>query len=513
MPLGSIINMQAAPSFGAGLGAGFGQGLAQTSEKMVNQKLNELLQQKQLAMQHAEWYDQGEAIAKLRTKDPEQRKTIAATIGAVGPENWMKMEEMYGEQNLQGMLSETTKPSLGSGMASKTPQDQKYQNIPGITAPGMEMGAGGQGTMPQRRAPTIEQQEMLQATNNQAKNTQLMANNVAPNIQGLPKTGQAMPTTELEVQPEAQPEEDILKPTTLKYVTEPEEDFNKRIQGLPLKQQKEARAARAKQQALEIQKINATTKERALKGVEKERIVKRAEEKTKDLRENVSAIRQTLINRKNDLAQQREAVQRGNFGPLSLPHLATIFGLKESAGTDAKQLAAAVKNSVYDKLKTITGIKNVFLEQITMGAFPEIGSTKEGNLIAVDEAEMSIELDEALANSFDRVSEKYEDDPKYGYLPPKAIKEVYQGAEKEAKEIAKKYNIKIQEDRESQISDNALMNLERQPIKTPLTQRRSDAVVKKAENDLKRSFGKMPKQEQVLQYASQNSPTGGVLQN
>jgi hypothetical protein len=180
-----------APSSGYLLGQGLGQGFANVSEKMVNQKLNEMLQQKQLAMQHAEWYNQGTAIAKMRTSNPEQRKTIAETIGAVGPENWMKMEEMFGEENLQGMLSETTQPSA-AGMASKTSktsQVQQYQNIPGITAPGMEMGAGGQGTMPQRRAPTIEQQEMLQATNNQAKNTQLMANNVAPNIQGLPKTG------------------------------------------------------------------------------------------------------------------------------------------------------------------------------------------------------------------------------------------------------------------------------------------------------------------------------------
>ena len=47
------------------------------------------------------------------------------------------------------------------------------------------------------------------------------------------------------------------------------------------------------------------------------------------------------------------------------------------------------------------------------------------------------------------------------------------------------------------------MNLERQPIKTPLTQRRSDAIVLKAESDLKRATGKTPTKEQVLQYASQ----------
>ena len=61
MPLGSIINMQAAPSFGAGLGAGFGQGIAQTSQMMVNDKLNQMLEQRHLATQHAEMAKQGTA--------------------------------------------------------------------------------------------------------------------------------------------------------------------------------------------------------------------------------------------------------------------------------------------------------------------------------------------------------------------------------------------------------------------------------------------------------------------
>lgn len=495
-------------------GQGLGQGISNVSTAMVNQKLNEMLETKQLAKQYAERYRQGEQIAKFEP-NKEKRTMIRDTIAAIGPDMYFKLQDHLGTANMENLIS----GGFGAGQPTPEPTGmpqgrqmgtQAYDYAPEgpMTATGQGMGQNQPTAAPALRTPTIQQQEMLNAQQAQAANTELMANNVAPNIMGIPKSQKAQaagPQPQAAgPQPQAGSQEEEQAKNWLRDSSE--QEFNQALQSVPQKQrqgyrnyrlalQKEKREAGAQAETIGLKK-------RTLEGVEKERIISRADAKTKDLRELVSAISPTLINRKSDLEQQRDAIQRGNFGPLSLPHLATIFGLPESAGTDAKQLSAAVKNSVYDKLKTITGVKNVFLEQITMQAFPQIGSTKEGNLIAVDEAMMSIELDEVLVDSFNRINEKYENDPKYGYLPDKAIKEVYDGAKKEAVQIADKYKIKIQEDRESQVSDNSLMNLDRQPIKTPLTQRRSNAIVMKAETDLKRSI-KNPTKEQVLQYAGQ----------
>lgn len=162
MPLGQIINMEQAPSFGAGLGAGMGQGIGQASTMMVNQKLNQMLDQKKLATQHAEWYNQGEAIAKARisrldkskyTKDQleEKKNNIRDFITVAGPDTYMKFEEMFGENALDQMMNSTGGASKAPGMASKSPQEAQSQNILGITMPGMESQAGGQATTPDIR--------------------------------------------------------------------------------------------------------------------------------------------------------------------------------------------------------------------------------------------------------------------------------------------------------------------------------------------------------------------------
>ena len=195
MPLGSIINMQPAPStpsFGAELGRGFGAGIAQTSEKMVNAKLNNLLAEKQLARQHDEWHKQGVAIASFE-KDPSKRQKIIEAVTIMGQDSYFKLQDYLGEEGLNSMLSETAQ----SGQASKAPQARQSQatayDYPaeGPMASGAQ--ATGQNQPPiatgqQNKTPTIQQQEMLQATKAQAQNTELMANNVAPNIMGIPES-------------------------------------------------------------------------------------------------------------------------------------------------------------------------------------------------------------------------------------------------------------------------------------------------------------------------------------
>jgi hypothetical protein len=169
--MGMVFNLPAVPSVGASFGAGMGEGFSSASKMMVNAKLNEMLYQKQRAMQHAEWGEQGKAIAEAEGGTPEEQKRTIDLVTMLSPDGYYKFKEIGGLQRLNNMYSETTGGKAATpGMAPETPEAAKQQFIPGITNPQYQQGAGGQANVPNIKGlPPAEKQEITPQVSQQAE--------------------------------------------------------------------------------------------------------------------------------------------------------------------------------------------------------------------------------------------------------------------------------------------------------------------------------------------------------
>lgn len=193
MPLGQIITTPELPSAWSSFASGIGEGIATGSKMMVNQKLNDMLEQRQLARQHAEWARQGEEVAKYEP-DKSKREMIKNTIAAIGLDNYSKLQDRLGTQNMEALMSGAygNQPQAGQSRMPQARQSmvesRDYAPEGLMSAVGQGMGQNQQSASVTQRQPSIQQQEMLNAQQAQAQNSQLMANSIAPNIQGIPQS-------------------------------------------------------------------------------------------------------------------------------------------------------------------------------------------------------------------------------------------------------------------------------------------------------------------------------------
>lgn len=76
-----------------------------------------------------------------------------------------------------------------------------------------------------------------------------------------------------------------------------------------------------------------------------------------------------------------QAIETGNASGIG-PAIAEITGLPFLKNADSKQLQSALKNAFVTDLSTITGVKNVFIEQQLSGAYPSIGESKDSQQVS-----------------------------------------------------------------------------------------------------------------------------------
>ena len=241
--------------------------------------------------------------------------------------------------------------------------------------------------------------------------------------------------------------------------------------------------------------------ESKVKGTEKERVVKRADEHTKAFRDEISKKSSSIGHRQQAIDITRDAIKRGNMGHMSIAHIADMFGMQ---GADAKQLQSGVKTLIISGLSPIGGKQNVYLEQMMAGSLPQIGSTQNGNLISIDSAQSALDIDQAYVDTFNELNEKYLDDPKYGYLPEKAVREFDKLVKPKLEKIRDNTMLKLQEDREFGMSEQDMFKLSKQSFPTPLTDKKQDALIDRAKWELKKARpGKEPSPDEVMRYAMQ----------
>lgn len=236
----------------------------------------------------------------------------------------------------------------------------------------------------------------------------------------------------------------------------------------------------------------------------KQKIIDREEAKTKKYREDMGLREESLAKRKQAIEMSREAVERGNVEPFSLGHIASILGVPEAAGTNAAEMMAGNKIHLLAALAPIGGRYNVYLEQQMTGAYPMVGRSKAGNLIAIDAADAQYKTDEAYLDAYHLISDKYDKDPNYGYFPEKAKAEVEKLVKPRLKNIRNEMFLKFQEDRESdEPVERMAQHIEKQMHKTPLTHKRAVAIMTKAKNDLTRALNREPNEDEVVNYFEQ----------
>jgi len=239
------------------------------------------------------------------------------------------------------------------------------------------------------------------------------------------------------------------------------------------------------------------------KSKNKKEIIANAQEATKDFRSAMHEKEASLAPRKQSIEVTRDAILRGNVEPFSAGHIASIFGLPEVAGQDAAQMMSGVKTLVVHNLSPISGKQNVYLEQMMAGSYPQIGRTKEGNLIAIDSADGLYKIDEAYVEAFNQVYDKYMNDPHYGYFPEKGEREVNNAVKSKLKNIRDSMFLQLQDDREINIPEEQMTKMEKQFMPTPLTNKRAKGIMTKAEKDLSKALNRDPTKEEVIGYYEQ----------
>ncbi len=327
--------------------------------------------------------------------------------------------------------------------------------------------------------PGMEQNEQYQPQGYFGQNMQ----------QGFQLPGQ-IPTQ----QPQQQQEQPQSSLKSIGGLTEPEFQRYKESQPSKLWPQLQKARESAKNLGIKQESLNYKKKQDVIQRADKkiEPIVKEIQEKSADIPARKAAVR-----------LQRDAIERGNFGPLSVDHILTALGIDESVSKDASQFKFAIKSNLLDSLAQATGRPNQYLEQLFVGASGEIGATKEGNLILADGAANRIALDELKVDTWDEIENKYLNDPNYGYVPEKAAKEYRQKVRESSRILEDNLMLKIQEDRESQMSKQQLMNLTPNATPTPLTPKRARAIFTKAMTSLQKALGREPTKQEISKYYDQ----------
>jgi actin-related protein len=394
-----------APSAGYAFGSGLGQGIANVSSVMINQKLNEMLEQKQLAKQHVVWANQGAQIEKFTGV-----KGMGALVAALGPENALKIHEQMGSENLSAALAEmdsggqSIEKGAGRGNISAqgkfeqpktttqtlesiyTPQTQGGQYKMSNQAP---IATGMQGIGQKQ---PIEQQEMLQAAQEQASNTEMMKNGYAPNIKGIPARtgqGQVVATPEMVGQTgqagQAGGQMELPKGTIDmegNIVEHPKsfEWLQQKMRGLPSKEKKELRNAwqKSKDQWIAAQ----TLEEKKKKGIrEQESHQREMNEIPNKYIENTTDRWQKNFKNMAELKSIEELSKKGDINTFK-NRLLTLGGWDTSLFTNpTEDIVQKVTNDLLPGgLSSYSGMGKVMQSEIgaMLKTFPTLVQTPEG---------------------------------------------------------------------------------------------------------------------------------------
>lgn len=478
-----IVNMQPAPSAWSGFGAGMGQGVSQATGMMINVKLNEMLQQKQLAVQHAEWARQGEAIAKM-TGHPEH----APFYASVGPEMGLKMLDQLGVEGMSSNLAALQ--GLGQQeqtFMNKEPQEasQARQMQPQgyIEPPVGMMAPQDQGMRQISQTPSISQQEALQATRNQAQNTALMTQGVAPNIQGIPQS-QAEPVQGTE-RPAERPAPMPLPRTPIttegEEVSEPvsNEQFRKMLQSTPpklrpqlLKARQEAQKLSTSKEKLEYQKSkDLEAKETKLS----DPYLKTIEEKrasTRDQESSLNLAETALRDRDNSTIFYQFVADKLGFDPL----------LDENSSL----LRTSSKEFILGSLRRAGSRPNMWIEQQIGNMFPTIGKTKQANMSVIEALKFDNKINQKEVEISDRLSDKYKQT--LGYIPSSISKDVDKELRPYVEKQRDKLGTRLQEIKEMKKSPDQLKSLKHVAEGTPLTRSRGLAILETAGGDVNKAL-------------------------
>ena len=370
---------------------------------------------------------------RMFDRGPRTSMLVGQAIGNTA----QKAGDLFLQGKVQNMLARGQQRESAKGIASLYPREYQkqvedaYSQVPlayhgeGIKqaqefmgAPGIDFSSGVPSSFLGRVGPTPMQPPQMQQPAQRAmyapesmlegpkpvqveeKTQPPTSTAVAANIDALQRMGQGLPVANQQgqanvaanqfppasgaQQPQAQPQPENIP---LEDLTAPE--VNGLLRMIPKKSDRDAfikDVERAKKNSRAERDVSAREgkniqSEKTFQYNKKQKEIDRAEENTKKFREGLSAKEETLPQRQQALDITIDAIQRGSLGPLSINHLASMFGMY---GEDAKQLLSGVKTSLLSDLSPIGGKQNVYLEQMMAGSLPQIGTTQSGNLIATN---------------------------------------------------------------------------------------------------------------------------------
>jgi hypothetical protein len=294
-----------------------------------------------------------------------------------------------------------------------------------------------------------------------------------------------------------------------------EEEFRRYLKDKPLSwQEKKKKERRDEQKDIiaqknrerELESREERNKQLAKVGniKEKEAKIKMADKYVEPIQKQIDEINANLPEKLFLNNLQEETIKSGSFGPGSFDHIATRLGLGELASADASGFQFAIKHKMIEGIRDASGRPNMYLENTLVQAAGQVGKSKGANLILAHGAQHLTNIDKAKSEIWERLQDKYLNDPNYGYMPEKAVREYRKELSKVAQEEEKKTLLKFQQDRETEMTTSDLARDKPNEFPAPLTDRRQDAFMLRSINDLtKAQNGKAPTKEQAIKYAQQ----------
>ncbi len=466
--------LQQPPSMGATMGNAIGQGFLQGATASLNQRIQDQQEQKKLKLQEAYNTKTNESLAEAFGY-PE----LGKRLGSAPPELTSKLLTTLYENGVeQKSILDQIKMATGGNISVNNQPNPVPDNQP-IQQNNPQQGGIGQniGFQVPSQTSSLNQQQILGNASQQ--------------------TPQTIPIQ--------QPSQGPLPSTYRQDIDQANKDLYEAINrpGANNKSRQAALSAfNTRMNLIEKQNTSRLAQDKQ-SYKEKQDIITRAEKYTDPIKKEITAIKSSIEKRKSDFALQKDAIKRGNFGPGSLDHLLSLIGLDASVSKEASQFKGAIKGNVVDTLNTVTGQKNMFLERMMVGAAGELGATPQGNLILADGIGNKIAIDEMKINNWDKIEDRYLNDPEYGYVPAKGIREWEDKNRQDSRILAKDLMKTIQEDREYGMTTQELMKLDKNAEPTPLTEKRAEAIVQRSVSSLKKARGREPSKNEVLKYSQQ----------